>query len=138
MKIPIFQVDAFTNTLFKGNPAAVCSLPDWISDTDMQSIAEENNIAETAFVTKKDNNYHIRWFTPVTEVNLCGHATLAAAHVIFNYLEDELNQVEFISKSGNLTVLNEKDCYTLDFPKTEYTPVSMPKELIPILNELPV
>ena len=82
MKIKIFQIDAFTDQLFKGNPAAVCPLEAWLPDDLMQKIAFENNLSETAFFVKEGNEYHIRWFTPKTEVDLCGHATLASAHVV--------------------------------------------------------
>ena len=86
MKIPIYQVDAFTNERFKGNPAAVCPLDSWLPDAVMQNIAAENNLAETAFVVAEGNEYEIRWFTPTVEVDLCGHATLASAYVLFNEL----------------------------------------------------
>jgi PhzF family phenazine biosynthesis protein len=85
MKIKIYQVDAFTDTLFSGNPAAVCPLDSWLDESIMQNIAMENNLAETAFYVQNKNNYFIRWFTPTVEVDLCGHATLAAAHVLFSY-----------------------------------------------------
>lgn len=85
MKYRLYQIDAFTDKVFSGNPAAVCPLDKWISDDLLQKIALENNLAETAFFVKKDNGYQIRWFTPKTEVDLCGHATLAAAYVLFNY-----------------------------------------------------
>ena len=87
MIIPIYQVDAFTDFLFSGNPAAVCPLDFWPSDDILQKIAAENNLAETAFFKKRDDVFEIRWFTPVTEVELCGHATLATAHVLFNHLK---------------------------------------------------
>ena len=86
MEIPLYQIDAFTSKLFKGNPAAVCPLDEWLTDEIMQSIAKENNLSETAFFVPQGNNFHIRWFTPESEVDLCGHATLAAAYVLFNIL----------------------------------------------------
>lgn len=89
MRLPIYQVDAFTNELFKGNPAAVVILDKWPEDNTMQNIAKENNLAETAFVAPHNTHLHIRWFTPTTEVDLCGHATLAAAHVLFNHEDVE-------------------------------------------------
>ena len=86
MKISIFQVDAFSHQLFKGNPAAVCPLTEWLPDELMQNIAQENNLAETAFIVPTHADYEIRWFTPSVEVDLCGHATLASAHVVFHEL----------------------------------------------------
>ncbi len=116
----IYQLDAFADRLFTGNPAAVVPLTDWISDEQMQQIAAENNLAETAFYVKTDAaaNYHIRWFTPTVEVDLCGHATLAAGYVVF-FLEDkpETDQIVFDSRSGPLKVCRGEDGWlTLDFP----------------------
>ena len=95
MKIPIFQADAFTSEMFKGNPAAVCPLQEWLSDDTLQAIAAENNLSETAFFVKEGNGFRLRWFTPVTEVDLCGHATLATAHILFEELgykeDDQIN-----------------------------------------------
>jgi PhzF family phenazine biosynthesis protein len=117
MKIPIYQVDAFTDHLFGGNPAAICPLEDWLTDEQMQKIAMENNLAETAFIVNDDSGYHIRWFTPTIEVKLCGHATLASAHVLFNHLGYDADQLIFHSKSGPLKVTRQPDGYmTLDFP----------------------
>lgn len=116
MKLDIYQVDAFTNILFKGNPAAVCPLDNWLDDKILKNIAAENNLSETAFFVKKDNQYHIRWFTPTIEVDLCGHATLASAYVIFNFIEKDSNQIVFESLSGNLTVFRKDDFITLNFP----------------------
>jgi PhzF family phenazine biosynthesis protein len=117
MKIPIYQADAFTDKLFGGNPAAVCVLEDWLSDELLQQIASENNLSETAYLVKDDEQYHIRWFTPGTEVDLCGHATLAAAHILFTVLGQAGNKISFHSKSGLLTVsrLNSGKLM-LDFP----------------------
>ncbi|MCW8932437.1 MAG: PhzF family phenazine biosynthesis protein [Gammaproteobacteria bacterium] len=116
MKLPIYQVDAFANKVFKGNPAAICPLEFWLSDELMQSIAAENNLSETAFFVATDKGFHIRWFTPLNEVNLCGHATLASAYVIFNLLGHKSNEIIFESKSGLLKVNNNKDGLQLDFP----------------------
>jgi PhzF family phenazine biosynthesis protein len=117
MTIPIFQVDAFHNELFRGNPAAVCPLQAWLSDDIMQSIAMENNLSETAFIVQVDAGYEIRWFTPLSEVDLCGHATLAAAHVLYNHLFYESDSIEFFSASGILYVRRRKDGRIyLDFP----------------------
>jgi PhzF family phenazine biosynthesis protein len=116
MELPIYQVDAFANRVFTGNPAAICPLPQWLPDSTMQSIAMENNLAETAFFVKTPAGYHLRWFTPVNEMDLCGHATLASAYVIFRFLEPELNLVRFETRSGTLTVSRQDALLTLDFP----------------------
>lgn len=117
MKQKIYQVDAFTDKLFQGNPAAVCPLEKWLSDEIMQKIAMENNLSETAFYVKEGNQYRIRWFTPTVEVDLCGHATLASAFVLFNYESHPGNSLSFISnKSGVLNVRKDGDLLTLDFP----------------------
>jgi PhzF family phenazine biosynthesis protein len=116
MKIPLFQVDAFTSRLFGGNPAAVCPLESWLDERTMQAIATENNLAETAFFVGRGGRYDLRWFTPLVEVDLCGHATLASAFVIFNRLEPSLEAISFRSKSGELRVTRSGDRLTLDFP----------------------
>ncbi|MEK7263446.1 MAG: PhzF family phenazine biosynthesis protein [Bacteroidota bacterium] len=127
MKLKLYQIDAFTDTLFSGNPAAVCPLQnEWLDEEVMQHIAMENNLAETAFYIFKNNEFSIRWFTPTTEVDLCGHATLATAYVLFfheNYQKDELT---FSSRSGKLSVRKDGDFLVLNFPadtiaKTELT-----------------
>jgi PhzF family phenazine biosynthesis protein len=116
-RINIFQVDAFTNKLFSGNPAAVCILDEWLSDDLMQSIANENNLAETAFVVPKGKDFEIRWFTPTTEVDLCGHATLASAFVLFNLLNYSDPVIRFHSpRSGELRVTKDNTMMYLDFP----------------------
>ncbi|HEY3440071.1 MAG TPA: PhzF family phenazine biosynthesis protein [Paludibaculum sp.] len=116
MELPIYQVDAFASRVFTGNPAAICPLQAWLPDATMQAIAMENNLAETAFFVKTATGYHLRWFTPATEVDLCGHATLASAHVIFQLLEPALASVRFETLSGPLTVTRQDDLLTLDFP----------------------
>lgn len=117
MQIPIYQVDAFSEGPFTGNPAAVCPLADWLPEDLMQSIAAENNLSETAFYIPLGPDFHIRWFTPAVEVDLCGHATLAAAFVIFRTLPRETNTIRLFSRSGWLTVSrDENDSLTLDFP----------------------
>jgi PhzF family phenazine biosynthesis protein len=115
-RIPIFQVDAFTDQLFKGNPAAVCPLEQWLADEQMQAIALENNLSETAFLVRDGDGYALRWFTPATEVDLCGHATLASAFVIMNCLSPGEQVVSFQTRSGKLMVTREGDRYALDFP----------------------
>ena len=117
MTIPIYQVDAFTQEIYSGNPAAICPLPAWIPEDQMQRIAFENNLAETAFVVPEGNDYHIRWFTPSIEVALCGHATLAAAFVYYTQLGYQGEKIRFNSKSGWLTVTpGSGNSFTLDFP----------------------
>lgn len=115
-----YIVDAFTDTVFSGNPAAVCVMETWIPDELMQSIAKENNLSETAFaVLKESGRYHLRWFTPGGEVDLCGHATLGTSFVIMNYYEPELKTVRFDTQSGELTVQRKGDLYEMDFPAYE-------------------
>jgi PhzF family phenazine biosynthesis protein len=115
---PIYQIDAFTETLFKGNPAAVVVLDAWLTAEQMQLIAAENNLSETAFIVKTENGYHLRWFTPVTEVDLCGHATLSAAHVIFEDLNHVSDTIKFSTEFvGELIVKRTAPkTYTLNFP----------------------
>ena len=117
MKIPIYQVDAFTSEVFSGNPAAVCLLNDWISDETLQAIAAENNLSETAFIVQEGEGFGLRWFTPVTEVALCGHATLAGAYVLFELLSWPEKTVCFKTrKSGELIVEKKGDLFEMDFP----------------------
>ncbi len=123
MELPFYQVDAFTSKLFGGNPAAVVPLINWLDDETLQNIAAENNLSETAFFVKVNNRYHIRWMTPVSEVPLCGHATLASAFVIFNFIEKDSKKIYFDSKSGELAVSREGDLLTLDFPSHKPTPL---------------
>ena len=130
----IYQVDAFNNKVFKGNPAAVIPLNEWISDNLMQSIAEENNLSETVFFVKKEQLFEIRWFTPSCEIDLCGHATLAAAHIIFTELNFNEKNLEFSSKSGILTVEKNDDWYTLNFPSEEIEEIETPTLLKQALN----
>ncbi len=114
--LPIYKVDAFTSHLFKGNPAAVCPLEAWLPDNLMQKIAAENNLSETAFVVPRGNEFELRWFTPVAEIPLCGHATLASAYVMFEYLTYHQNTITFHSMSGALMVRREGKKFVLDFP----------------------
>ncbi len=120
MRLKIYQVDAFADNLFSGNPAAVVPLNFWLFDDTMQSIAEENNLSETAFFVKRKKTYDIRWFTPNGEVKLCGHATLASAYVIFNFIEKTLENIEFSSLSGILNVKRENEFIELDFPSQKF------------------
>jgi len=116
MKLPIFQVDAFTDRVFAGNPAAVVLLQEWLPDELLQAIAMENNLSETAFVVPRGGSFDLRWFTPKVEVDLCGHATLASAHVIFGKGDVPGDQIVFESASGTLTVRREEDLLAMDFP----------------------
>lgn len=112
----IYQVDAFTDHVFGGNPAAVCPLEYWLPDEKMQKIAMENNLSETAFFTREGERFHIRWFTPELEIDLCGHATLASAHVIFNHLAFERSKIEFIYGGGTLYVEKDGALLKMNFP----------------------
>ncbi len=116
MKLSLYQVDAFAEKRFEGNPAAVCPLERWLPDNVMQSIALENNLSETAFYVPTSNGYHIRWFTPTEEVDLCGHATLATAYIIFDQQGADENTITFQSRSGTLTVNKNGDWLVMDFP----------------------
>ena len=116
MRLPLFQVDAFADRPFTGNPAAVMPLPVWLPDATLQAIAEENHLSETAFLVREEGGWRIRWFTTVTEVDLCGHATLAAAFVVMTELEPGLASVGFQSRSGLLGVARDGDRFVLDFP----------------------
>ncbi|CAF1242215.1 unnamed protein product [Adineta steineri] len=139
MKIQTYQVDAFTDQLFGGNPAAVCPLDKWLSDSLMQKIAAENNLAETAFFIRNSNNngYEIRWFTPEMEMDLCGHATLATAHIIFTEMSFTNDEINFKTKTaGELTVIREKkdSLYILNFPSRPATKVDLPDGLLSALD----
>jgi PhzF family phenazine biosynthesis protein len=116
MDLPIYQIDAFTDRAFAGNPAAVVPLESWLPDERLQQIAAENNLAETAFFIPRGVDFHIRWFTPTVEVNLCGHATLASAYVITHFLDTQRREMVFDSRSGELRVTRDGDRYILDFP----------------------
>jgi PhzF family phenazine biosynthesis protein len=138
MKIKLFQIDAFTDKIFSGNPAAVCPLDSWLPDALMQQIAMENNQAETAFFVRNKTGFDIRWFTPGVEVDLCGHATLAAAFVIFQLGLMSGRIIEFGSRSGLLRVAKDGDFLTLDFPADEYLEVPAPENLIAGMGLKPV
>ncbi|MDP6564907.1 MAG: PhzF family phenazine biosynthesis protein [Alphaproteobacteria bacterium] len=116
MQIPIYQIDAFTSVPFEGNPAAVCPLPAWLPDRTLQAIALENNLSETAFTVPDGDDFHLRWFTPTVEVDLCGHATLATAYLILNRLSPDRQAVAFKTLSGTLRVAREDDGLVMDFP----------------------
>ncbi|MEN9910388.1 MAG: hypothetical protein RLZZ540_3547 [Bacteroidota bacterium] len=134
----IYQIDAFTKNVFSGNPAAVCPLEQWLSDEIMQKIAAENNLAETAFYVKNGDKYEIRWFTPQTEVDLCGHATLAAAYVLFHYENHNDTIVQFYSpKSGDLTVTKDGDLLSLNFPTDILEPITLTNEILDAFDSKP-
>jgi PhzF family phenazine biosynthesis protein len=119
MNLKIYVANAFSKKKFAGNPAAVVPLNDWLDDSLMQQVAAQNNLAETAYIIPEGTDYHIRWFTPSVEVDLCGHATLASAHIMFEHLGYNGKRIVFNSKSGPLHVLRDKDKITLDFPVDE-------------------
>jgi len=137
MDIRIFQVDAFASQLFEGNPAAVCPLARWPEDSVMQNIAAENNLSETAFLVQ-EQGWQIRWFTPANEVDLCGHATLAAAHVLFKHMGIKTNEVRFGSKSGVLKVYRDGDMLTLDLPRYKLLPAALPHEAAMAFGQKPL
>src|SRR5579862_5134200 len=137
LKIPMYQVDAFAGEVFRGNPAAICPLDAWLPDAQMQSIAAENNLAETAFFVRNGKGYKLRWFTPGVEVDLCGHATLASAFVIMNDLTPGERSVSFETKSGTLTVTREGELYSMDFPSRPPGPCEPVAGLVPALGGKP-
>jgi PhzF family phenazine biosynthesis protein len=138
MRIKLYQVDAFTGKVFGGNPAAVCILEKWLDETMMQNIAAENNLSETAFAVKTDKGYRIRWFTPNSEVDLCGHATLAAAHVLFEHYKVPGEKILFQTmKRGDLAVVKEGASLTLDFPVDTIEPVEVPQDLVEAIGKAP-
>lgn len=136
MRLPLYQVDAFTSRVFGGNPAAVVPLESWLPDETLQAIAMENNLSETAFFVKESSGWYLRWFTPTTEVDLCGHATLGAAYVLF-HLQPELERVEFTSRSGPLVVTREGEWLALDFPTRAPEPCPPPEGLVEALGATP-
>ena len=138
MRTPIFQIDAFTSRRFAGNPAAVMLMDSFLEDAVLQAIAAENNLAETAFLVPEGGDYRLRWFTPLLEVPLCGHATLASAAVVMERLEPGRNRVVFHSASGALTVNRTDTGYVLDFPARPSEPVSTPPGLSEALGVVPV
>ncbi len=134
MKQKLYQVDAFADKLFEGNPAAVCPLNEWLPDTTLQQIAMENNLSETAYFVKEEDGYGLRWFTPVAEVDLCGHATLAAAHVLFEHLQYKEAVISFSSNSGQLSVRKESGMLSMNFPASHREEVVPPQNLMEALG----
>lgn len=133
-----YVVDAFAEKVFEGNPAGVCVMNEWISDDIMQKIAIENNLSETAFAVKDAENYKLRWFTPGGEINLCGHATLATAFIIMNYVEKQLKTIQFDTMSGVLTVNRKDDLYELDFPTVPSKEIPLTEQMIDALVTTPI
>jgi PhzF family phenazine biosynthesis protein len=138
MKIKQYQVDAFATRAFEGNPAAVCPLESWLDDSLLQAIAEENNLSETAFFVPSEKGYKLSWFTPVKEVDLCGHATLAAAHVIFETLGYAKQDITFETRSGDLFVERKGKQLEMDFPASPPTPRELPEILAKGLGQRPI
>jgi PhzF family phenazine biosynthesis protein len=138
MKLPIHQIDAFSSRVFSGNPAAICPLDAWLPDALMQAIASENNLSETAFFVPDGKEYQIRWFTPVAEVELCGHATLAGAFVVFEHLDPAREQVVFQSLSGPLPVMKKGESLSMDFPSLPASPCDCPPALTKGLGKQPL
>jgi len=135
MKLTIYQVDAFAEKVFKGNPAAVVPLENWIDDELMQQVAMENNLPETVFFVKTDLGFHIRWFTPEYEIDLCGHATLASAYIIKNFLEPHIHEISFSTqKAGTLKASAKDGIYTLDFPSRMPQSCEVPGKLLASLG----
>ncbi len=137
MKLPLFQIDAFTNEIFSGNPACVVPLKEWLPDEILLKIAQENAVAETAFFIDHGEKVHLRWFTPEVEMDLCGHATLAASHALKAILNHPGDKIIFETLSGELEVKVENGLYTLDFPSRRPTPEKLPELLADSLNTQP-
>ncbi len=138
MKLSLYQIDAFASAVFKGNPAAVCPLEKWLDDDLMLAIALENNLSETAFFVAKDDAYELRWFTPVAEVDLCGHATLASAFVVFEHLDNQADEVRFDTRSGRLTVARGADgLLAMNFPAQPGAATEVSEEMIQGLGAEP-
>ena len=129
MKLPIFQIDAFSDKVFGGNPACVVPLKEWLKDDVLLKIAQENAVAETAFFVKRGKNFHLRWFTPDIEMDLCGHATLAAAHCIDKHLDLNFETILFDTITGQISVKISNDMYQLDFPKRKPVESELPKDI---------
>ena len=138
MRLELFQVDSFTNKIFEGNPAGVI-FSELLSNEVMQKIALENNLSETAFVYEEGNDYRIKWFSPLMEIDLCGHATLAAAHIYFTEINRDADSIKFISsKNGSLEVTRKNNYLYLNFPVDQYAPISIDDDLINMIGETPI
>ncbi len=137
MKIPYYQVDAFADRVFAGNPAAVCPLSEWLPEGTLQSIAMENNLAETAFFVKEGDDYRLRWFTPAVEIDLCGHATLASAFILMEHLGHRSESISFHTLSGVLSVTRANNLYTLDFPARPPRRAELTKKIVSAIGTEP-
>ena len=137
MKINVYQVDAFANKAFEGNPAAICPLQQWLPEQTMQALAAENNLSETAFFVPEGDGFALRWFTPAVEVDMCGHATLAAAHVLFEELDYKGEEISFSTKSGTLSVKRDGDFLKMDFPAQPPLPFELPTQLVEAFSATP-
>ncbi|TDO23985.1 PhzF family phenazine biosynthesis protein [Pedobacter duraquae] len=137
MKLDLYQIDAFTDTIFKGNPACVVPLKEWLPDEVLFNITKENAVAETAFFVDHGSHIHLRWFTPDIEMDLCGHATLATAHVLHTIMNYGKNTITFKTASGLLTVTIENDRYSLNFPARKPVPAELPENISKALNIQP-
>ena len=137
MKINVYQVDAFANKPFEGNPAAICPLAEWLPEQTMQALAAENNLSETAFFVPEGDGFALRWFTPATEVDLCGHATLAAAYVLFEELDYQAEEIRFSTRSGTLSVSRNGDFLRMDFPAQPPNPFELPMQLVEAFGATP-
>ena len=133
-----YVVDAFAEKIFEGNPAGVCIMEKWLPDDLMRKIAMENNLSETAFAVKETNGYRLRWFTPGGEVDLCGHATLATAYVIANFVESNTTTIHFQTLSGQLTVTKKAELYEMDFPVYTLKPVPVTEAIVEALHARPL
>lgn len=138
MKLRLLQIDTFTDTVLGGNPAAVCPLDSWLDEPTMQAIAAENNLSETAFFVPKGDGYELRWFTPNVEVDLCGHATLAAAFVVFEDLRPDAKRIDFATKSGRLSVVREGADLVMNFPAQPAATIQTPELLLRALGNAPI
>ncbi|MDA8087108.1 MAG: PhzF family phenazine biosynthesis protein [Nitrospiraceae bacterium] len=134
MNIRYYVIDAFSERVFGGNPAGVCFLDNWLEDRMLRSIAAENNLSETAFLVQRAGHYELRWFTPRTEIDLCGHATLASAYAVFEYVDKTGRRVEFETKSGRLSVERQEDLLMMDFPSRKPVPCPPPSNIAEILG----
>jgi len=139
MQIPVYQIDAFTDRAFGGNPAAICPLEHWLDDGTMQAIAAENNLSETAFfVANGNDNYDLRWFTPAAEVDLCGHATLATASLLLDKLTPDTDTVSFETRSGTLSVVRDGGHLVMDFPALPAAPMDVPDGFVDAIGIRPM
>ena len=137
MKIPFYQIDAFTSRVFGGNPAGICFLDAWLPDPVLLSIAAENNLSETAFLVKAPDHYGLRWFTPKVEIDLCGHATLAGGFAVFQYRDQAARRVAFETKSGRLSVERREELLLMDFPTRKPQPCPPPDRINDIMGTAP-